>query len=357
MKTDKLISSVFIIILVSVLFLHLYTSDKKFSESERRTLQELPSLSISAIVSGSYMDEISTYINDQFIFRNVFRNIEALSEQYIFRKNVINDIVVEDSILYDSFTTLNADMIQQHINNINKIIETLNVKASIMIVPSKVHTLNRSYFVEQQEVIQDIYKKVNAISIDVFPYVSEASDYYKSDPHWTQEASLEIINELFMSETRQYKKVIGTESYLGTLYYKSGLPKQSYEDQINYYTNDVITQVQTTVFTSTTASNTFKSPYKFDGLTTEYDMFLGGNAPIVTLENSDCNGKELIIFRDSFANSFAPLLIQEYSKITLIDLRMVSIQYVYEVLESSNAEVMFLYSLSSLNNDFLLTNN
>lgn len=56
-----------------------------------------------------------------------------------------------------------------------------------------------------------------------------------------------------------------------------------------------------------------------------YDLFLTGAAAFLILENkNNLGGRELVIFRDSFASSLAPLLMEGYSKITLIDLRYLS---------------------------------
>ena len=44
-----------------------------------------------------------------------------------------------------------------------------------------------------------------------------------------------------------------------------------------------------------------------------------------TEENTENKtGRELVVFRDSFASSFVPLLVEGYDKITLIDTRYIS---------------------------------
>ena len=61
------------------------------------------------------------------------------------------------------------------------------------------------------------------------------------------------------------------------------------------------------------------------------------------------------MFRDSFGSSLAPLLIEKYSKITMIDLRYIGSKYLESVLNlSGNEDVLFIYSNVIINNSFTL---
>lgn len=72
---------------------------------------------------------------------------------------------------------------------------------------------------------------------------------------------------------------------------------------------------------------------------------------LVTVENpANKNGKHLVVFRDSFGSSVAPLLAQGYEKVTLVDIRYIGIDYVSTLVDYQNADVLFLYSTSVLNN-------
>ena len=82
-----------------------------------------------------------------------------------------------------------------------------------------------------------------------------------------------------------------------------------------------------------------------------YEIFLSGAAPVVTIENPDAvSGKALVIFRDSFGSSIAPLLVSGYEKITLVDIRYVQSSSVGEFVDFSGCNVLFLYSTILLNN-------
>ena len=76
------------------------------------------------------------------------------------------------------------------------------------------------------------------------------------------------------------------------------------------------------------------------------------------IENKNATtDKELIVFRDSFASSLVPLLILEYQKITLIDLRYISSDYLENVLEidwQNTTDILLLYSIPVINSSYAL---
>ena len=56
-----------------------------------------------------------------------------------------------------------------------------------------------------------------------------------------------------------------------------------------------------------------------------YDIYLGGPEMLIEIENENAKtDKELYIFRDSYGSSLSPLLVEGYSKITIIDLRYIA---------------------------------
>ena len=102
---------------------------------------------------------------------------------------------------------------------------------------------------------------------------------------------------------------------------------------------------------------TYTGVYLLDEWETDvpYNLFLGGPNPLVEITNPDLdNGKELIIFGDSFMSSLAPLLTGVYEKITLIDLRFVMSSYLPEVVSFTGQDVLFLYNTAVVNNSSML---
>ncbi|MCL1866190.1 MAG: DHHW family protein [Oscillospiraceae bacterium] len=82
-----------------------------------------------------------------------------------------------------------------------------------------------------------------------------------------------------------------------------------------------------------------------------YNTFMCGSSAIVTARNMlNRSGRNLIIFRDSFAAPLAPLLLHSYGSVTLIDLRYVSPDLLENYVDFKDADVLFLYSAGLFQN-------
>ena len=76
----------------------------------------------------------------------------------------------------------------------------------------------------------------------------------------------------------------------------------------------------------------------------QYTLFLGGNYPLVEITTTNDTGRNLMIFKDSYANSFVPFLTPYFDKIILIDPR-----YYYDDVDRAIdrfgiTDVLYLYS-------------
>ena len=77
--------------------------------------------------------------------------------------------------------------------------------------------------------------------------------------------------------------------------------------------------------------------------------------PLLRIDNPNATtDKELIIFRDSFGSSIAPLLAEGYSSVYLVDIRYGNFDMMKEFygLEITDQDILFLYSSIILNSSF-----
>ena len=84
----------------------------------------------------------------------------------------------------------------------------------------------------------------------------------------------------------------------------------------------------------------------------QYNIFLSGaKNGLVVMENPNAaTDRHLILIRDSFGSSIAPLLAGDYAKVTLIDLRVTSPASLARFVDFENADVLVLLSALALNN-------
>ena len=198
----------------------------------------------------------------------------------------------------------------------------------------------------------------NVKCIDIFEEL-ELTDYYKTDNHWRQECLGNVVDAL--GKVLDFEYEFDIENYeVKALYPFYGIYSKEYKESIipeelRYLTNKTIENA---------VINNIEKPdvkvvydiSEFKNKELQYNVYLSGATPITTITNNNqSNKKELIIFRDSFGSSLSPLLIEHYSKITLIDLRYVRTTYLPEIVEMDSAsDVLFLTSGLIINNSYML---
>lgn len=188
-----------------------------------------------------------------------------------------------------------------------------------------------------------------ATPIEVYDLLS-ADDYYRTDPHWRQDKIVDVAQRIngAMGVECDYDFTLGAtvSHFVGNYAQRSDLKVTA--DDFTYLSNEVIDGVEIKEGIPL---------YDLKKLSTAqpYDFFFSGNQSVVTMTNDSAqNGKKLVIFRDSFASSLAPLLVDGYSEIVLVDLRYMMSKFLDEKVDFSDADVLFLYTTTMLNNSLSL---
>ena len=87
----------------------------------------------------------------------------------------------------------------------------------------------------------------------------------------------------------------------------------------------------------------------------KYAYFLGGNYGQVHIQNqkaaSKAKGKNILIIKDSFANSFVPFVTQDYENIYMVDLRYYNGDVKAYLQEHEITDVLVLYNISNFISD------
>ncbi|MBR5230443.1 MAG: hypothetical protein IKW01_06235, partial [Firmicutes bacterium] len=186
----------------------------------------------------------------------------------------------------------------------------------------------------------------------------DLDDYYKTDLHWRQENILPVAQALGQAMGLEYagkadrlEDMQAMTDFHGVYYGQSALPLPS--EPMYFLTNDVIREATTFNF----ETNKSGEVYDTEALLGKdpYDVYLSGPTPLVTIDNPAAEtDRELVIFRDSFGSSLAPLLIEDYAKITLVDIRYIQSGFLGQYLEFDGQDVLFIYGTTILNDSGLL---
>ena len=364
MKRAKYLATVAVtlLLLFGMAVWELLLPDGDVSRAERRKLAQAPVLTAQAVFSGDYMEDLETYLLDQFPLRDTWRTIKAVTRFDLFRQKDNNGVYLVGDSVFKMEYPLKDDQVLYAANKIQEVQDTYlqGMDVYYAIVPDKNYfaaEANGYPHMDYNRLVELMGSHVEAAYVDLFGMLS-LEDYYRTDAHWKQEALPPVAQAL--ADAMGLKVDLTPEGgytqhqlepFYGVYCGQSALPVAP--DVLTYLTSDATDAASMTglefegkwpVYTTT----------RFDGMD-GYDVFAGGAQAILTIESPLAKtDKELVIFRDSYGSSLAPLFLEGYSKVTLVDLRYVASSLLGQFLTFENQDVLFLYSTSLLNSGMLL---
>lgn len=366
MEKNKLIRIIGVFI-IAILWLILsftawFCPAKDISISERRPLSQFPEISVNSVLSGDFIRDFESFTVDQFPGRDAFRQIKSIFQYYVLQQKNNHNIYIEDGYA----VKMEYPLSEKSLENANKYFDKIyqkylkdtNVTSYISTVPDKNYYLGNwagSLIMNYDKLFDNIENNnLWATYIDIVTELS-FDDYYRTDTHWKQEEIIgvarKICEEMGVEGPNEddFTSIKIDKPFYGVYYGQAALPMKP--DEMYILSNKIIEECLVTDYeTGKTVKVYDKSMINSLEL---YDIFLSGAKALISIENPNAStDKELIIFRDSFGSSLAPLLIQNYSKITLIDIRYISVDYIDKFVEFNNQDVLFLYSTLILNSSF-----
>ena len=352
------VSAVFLVLVFGLCAWFILKPADDFSDSERRFLLKFPEVSVQNILSGKFMQDFESYTLDQFPLRDSFRTVKALVSTKLFLKQDNNDIYVKDGYAAAIEYPLKSDSVQNAVNRFNNIIDKYTNgtnKIYLSIIPDKNYFLSQTsgrLSLDYESLVSQLCGEMKTAQyIDLFPHL-KLDDYYKTDTHWKQENLKGVADMLLSSMGGEAELDSLTLNSLDKPFYgvycgQSALPLKP--EKIQYFTGGYIDALKVYDFEHSKDISVYDME-KANGKD-PYEMYLSGSISLLSIENPNAKtDRELIVFRDSFGSSIAPLLASGYSKVTLVDIRYISSFILGNFISFENADVLFLYSTLVLNN-------
>lgn len=358
-KKDMLYSlGVAVVLLVISVICWLKPADD-FSITERRQLKQFPEVSLDSILDGAFMSDFEAYAVDQFPFRDEIRSVKTAVQKYLLGQSDNNGVYMVEGHLGQMDATLSKAALQRSVNKLNSVYETYikdsDAKVYFSIIPDKNYFLAKEHGYLTYE-YEDLYsymqsglKDMNYIEIRDLLLID---DYYRTDSHWKQECIVDVAERLSSEMGNVDKSIFEVNPldvpFYGVYYGQAGLSLEP--DTLNYLSNSELSQCR--VYDHENQREIPMYDLKLATGRDGYEMYLSGALSAITIENPEASTmKELVIFRDSFSSSLAPLLATQYAKVTLLDVRYLNEGMIDEIVHFTNQDVLFLYSTSVLNNE------
>lgn len=358
----------FVFLVLAFGLLNLLTPDKEISDSENRLLAQKPAFSAASLADGSYFDSLETWYADQFYNRDGWISRNLLGLKLLGRHESSGVFLGDDGYLFAQPEQMDEEKITEKTSAIRAFASAYpDIPMHVAVAPSAAVILtdklpDNAPVLDQLSMLNSIAARLGE-SVDFMDMPSillqhrDEYIYYKTDHHWTSlgayYAFASMYGALGITDPCSYQVYTVATDFEGTLSSESG--SHSSADVVDIYvpTNtDVLFYVN---YVSTGEKS--RSMYVSAALEEKdkYTVFFGGNYPLVEIATTNNNDRVLLVFKDSYANSFMQFLTPYYEKILMIDPR-----YYYDDLKllmstENVTDVLFLYSANTIMTDSSLT--
>jgi len=261
----------------------------------------------------------------------------------------------------------NCNMAQSYAKTINKYQAELGqtgVRIFDVAVPSSIeyfapNQYKKQYSTEKRN-IDCVYAALDPAVKGVDAYSSIAAHtneniYFRTDHHWTglgayyaytAFCSSAGMTPLQLSEMEHKQKT----GYLGSLYWltRDSRLKEN-PDTVDYW--KIPGTYKTTCYNKGDQTKGFKGSIYAESASgaNGYGVFLGGDWPLMKIENDVKNGKKCVLVKNSYGNPFGTYLPYHYETVYVIDYRYYTGSLKQLVIDEKITDLIFLNGVFSIN--------
>ena len=378
-KVRIIIIIVFIGFFVLISGASLIIKDREFSPNENRYLAETPELSWDNILSGKFQDGLEDYLRDQVCFRDGWITVKTGIQKACGDTDIGGAYVGKDGYDFEKITPEDVDekQVDRNIKAVEDYFMTASEtidkqKLSFLLVPTSGLVMQEKLpknarLFDQAKYIDQVQKAMKDYNfVDVRDTLMDHNDeyiYYKTDHHWTSAGAClayDVWSERTGGEAETEDglvKNVVSDKFRGSLYSKI-LDADSAYDEIWTYGLQ-----KDDAFGSKDCTVTIDEKQQLDSIYDDemlqkkdkYAYFLSGNYGQVHIQNqkaaSKAKGKNILIIKDSFANSFVPFATQDYENIYMVDLRYYNGDMKSYLQKHNITDVLVLYNISNFISD------
>ena len=361
------------IIVIAVLSLgSLAAPDREKSDNENRYLTQMPKFSAESVLEGKFEAQLEDYLSDQIIGRENWIRIMSTTLKSVGYTDVNGVYILDDGRLIERKTQEEFNPIRFR-NNLDQIAEMndalseAGIEVKVMLIPTAAHSYrdlaNMSTNFDEGKAFSEARDVLGDMLIDLEDAFAPDENvpggyYYKTDHHWNYsgaEKGASTYRDSLGLDSKSWEAVEMTRDFKGTLYSKVLLSEKD-RDAISAPKESIGMKADVTI-----GDEHYDSVYFMDRLDNKdkYEVFFGGNYEKVEIlnEEPDAGTKpRLLIVKDSYANSFVPFIMDDFSLITMIDTRYYRQSVKDLALKGKYDQVLVLYSVSNFSEEKMSLN-
>ena len=357
--------ALFLFLLVGFSVLNFFWPKRDMSDLENRKLAQLPSFSIKTLLNGDFLQDFSTYMQDQVVFRDTWIDLESAFNNLAFGKVEESNILLgKDGWMFTKLFDVSPDTQKQLSKNLDAVtnfasrhpgkVTFLLAPSASVIYPEKLPV--GAPMVDENAMLDDIFSQVSSSADvldlrDVFTREKDEYLYYKTDHHWTTQGAYLAYQQFCQLKgltpfDTAARESVSIPDFYGT-HYSAARRWDVQPDVITYYPLDnpmTIYDITGETQYSARKTETMVNTEKFQ-TRDKYAAFLDGNNGYSVIEG---NGEgSILVVKDSYANCFVPFLTENYAKIGVVDLRNFSYGLDSTIESEGYDQVLILYNFQT----------
>lgn len=352
---DKIITVIFILLLVASATLLVMPADYESFKNENRSPSVLPIFSKESFFQGAFSKNFDNYVNDSISYRSEFirfgnyfetnKGITPPDGRIVYTNKDIGTktvkkacILVVDGKIMEVFRK-NTETEKKYAEALNTIASSVDEDVNIYsaLVPTQLEFCSKLYSSiqsNQKQSIDNIYNSLNPRikTVDVYSAMQNHSDeyiYFKTDHHWTMLGAYYGYSAFMKAQNQAPVNIYDFDKHnidgmLGYLYGQAPDDEAAENpDTLEWYDTQKPNDIYVSMKSIDEKGNIRKytSPM-FDTTKNNYAFFFSSDHPYTHIENKKIlNKKTLLIIKDSFASDFVPWCVNNYSDIIMLDPR------------------------------------
>ena len=339
--------------------------DRSFSQQENRYLAQFKAPTLQSVKSGKFMTDFEDYVTDQFPLRDRWINLKAWAER-LTGKEENNSVYLgtDGQTLFAQFTAPSAEELTKRVDYVNRMAEKLTVPVYFSLIPDKSYVW-AGLLPDGAPLVDDgsMLSAAGALCSSKVTWIglkdalAGEDSFYRTDHHWSTFGAyrgyLALARAMGLENAElTAQPELRSDSFYGTTWSSSGAAWVR-PDRIYTIVPEGGLSGATTVTRYPSGKPEAGTLYDLSKLEVKdkYAMFLGGNQPLCVIENPDAAGGKLLVIRDSYCDSLAPLLSTQYQEVHLFDPRYNLTSISAYVEEHEIDQVLVLYSAANFASD------
>ena len=351
---NRIVSVFFCLLLGLCMTAGLFLPDRCYSSREKRVLIQKPAWSAKSFFSGEFGKHLEDYLSDQVPLRDNWITLKTYAELAMGKRESGGVYIGKDGYLMDKFSAYNDKTLEANAASLKKLeqrLEGAGIPMKILLAPAAAQVLTGK--LPAFATVADYNAMVEALSnlgldtVDVLDALGRHSGeaiYYRTDHHWTSLGAYYAYcawresKGLNTQPLSDWTEEVLCQNFYGTTWNKVPLPSHTGDTITAYYRrpNPTVRYNGGSYVTDSIYERSFlegKDPY---------GVFFNSNQALTVVEGGGESGK-LLIIKDSFANTFAQFVLEDYAEIHIIDPRFFREDAAGYAAENGITEVLVLY--------------